>query len=77
MGKLEFPKNGYCKNLMKGKRKMTNKDQNMNEINLQESIAELNAKLDGIQENFNQVGVVMKEIFEVLRERNSHKPSQE
>ena len=56
---------------------MINKEQNINETNLQECIAEINAKFDGIHENLNQVGLVMKEILEVLREKNLKKPSQE
>jgi len=56
---------------------MTNKDQKMNEKNLQECIAEINANFDQIHENLNQVGVVMKEILEVLKEKKSHKPFQE
>ena len=56
---------------------MTNKEQNINETNMQECIAELNTNLDQIHENLNQVGLVMKEILEVLREKNSKKSSQE
>ena len=50
---------------------MKNKEYEINEMNLQEGFEELNVQLAEIHENLNQLGVVMKEILEVIKLKNS------